>query len=97
MLVKRKEWLQKVADNVSIINREDSLQRIAAMPEDERKSFVKGIVRELRKKQGLKDEPLTTGSIAGMSADPQPLFSNSSGGKGEWYFYNPSGRQKGQG
>ena len=96
MLVKRKEWLQKVADNVSIINREDSLQRIAAMPEDERKSFVKGIVRELRKKQGLKDEPLTTGSIAGMSADPQPLFSNSSGGKGEWYFYNPSGRQKGQ-
>jgi hypothetical protein len=96
MLTNRKTWLQKVADNLAIINREDSLQRIAAMPEDQRRSFVRSVVRDLRRKQGLKDEPLTTGSIAGMPTEPQSLFSNSGGGKGDWYFYNAASKQKGQ-
>src|SRR5262249_16844226 len=52
----RKEMLGKIAAAIETIEREDSLQRIAAMPENERKDFVKKIVRQLRKQQGLKDE-----------------------------------------
>lgn len=96
LLETRKIWLGKIADNLDIIDREDSLQRIAAMPEDERKSFVKNIVRELRRKQGLKDESFTTGSIAGMPAVAPSLFDNNSSSKGEWYFYNTASKQKGQ-
>jgi hypothetical protein len=95
MLSMRKEWLGKIASGIAIINAEDSLQRIASLAEDERKAFVKSLVRDLRRKQGLKDEPLTTGSVAGFPQEPQPLFSNSSG-KGEWYFYNAASKQKGQ-
>jgi len=99
MLGLRKIWLEKVALALETINREDSLQRIAAMSEDERKSFVRAVVRDLRKKQGLKDEPLTTGSLAGMPTDQPSLFGgsgSSGGGKGEWYFYNAASKQKGQ-
>jgi hypothetical protein len=99
MLGIRKNWLEKVALSLEIINREDSLQRLAAMDEDARKSFVRDVVRDLRKKQGLKDEPLTTGSIAGMPTDQPSLFGgsgSSSSGKGEWYFYNAASKQKGQ-
>ncbi len=96
MLIERKVWLQKIADNIDIVNREDSLQRIAAMSEDARKSFIKNLVRELRKKQGLKDEPLTTGSLAAIPAAAPGLFPNTGSGKGEWYFYNAANKQRGQ-
>jgi hypothetical protein len=96
LLETRKTWLKRIADNLDLIEHEDSLQRIAAMPETERRSFVKNIVRDLRRKQGLKDEPLTTGSIAGMPANVPSLFDNGNSGKGEWYFYNGASKQKGQ-
>jgi tetratricopeptide (TPR) repeat protein len=94
MLSKRKEWLGKIAGNLETVEQEDSLQRIAAMSEVERKSFVKNRVRQLRRKEGLKDEPLTTGSLA-LSTDAPSLFSSTGSGKGEWYFYNTASKQKG--
>jgi hypothetical protein len=48
--------LNKLASNLEVIERQDSLLRIAAMPENERKDFVKKIVKDLRKSQGLKGE-----------------------------------------
>ena len=58
----KKKSLGLIAGNLEIIERQDSLQHIAAMPEDERKDFVKKLVKQLRKQQGLKDEPSSTGS-----------------------------------
>ena len=91
----RKRSLEILATNMEIIERQDSLQRIALMPEDERRDFIKKIVKQLRKAQGLKDEgPLTTGS-----AFTNPVPSNFFPGnetKGEWYFYNASSRTRGQ-
>ena len=52
----RKEILGKLAMQLDIISRQDSLQRIAAMPEDERKEFVKKILKQLQKKQGIKED-----------------------------------------
>ncbi len=93
-LTARKKTLGILATNMEIMERQDSLQRIAAMPEEERKEFVKKLVKELRKKQGLKDEPLTTGSSIITPTIPN-LFD---GGptKGEWYFYNANSRTRGQ-
>lgn len=91
----RKDILAKLANNSEVIERQDSLQRIAAMPEDERKSFIKKLVRKLRKEQGLKDEGVvTTKNFPSKQEAPPSLFADNSK-KGEWYFYNKTSRQKG--
>ncbi len=51
----RKPSLDTIAANFLIINREDSLQRIAAMPIDERALFLKNKLKKLRKEKGLKE------------------------------------------
>ncbi len=91
----RKKMLGSLATNIEILERQDSLQRIAALPEDERKDFVKKLVRQLRKLQGLKDEtppsassPFATSTTANLFPSAQP--------KGEWYFYNAATRPRGQ-
>jgi hypothetical protein len=88
----RKTILGKIAANIEIIERQDSLQRIAGLSEEERKDVVKKMVRQLRKQQGLKDEGTSTGST--LAQQPPPLFPTNEG-KGEWYFYNTTSRQKG--
>ncbi len=89
----KKKSLGLIASNLEIIERQDSLQHIAAMPEDDRKDFVKKMVKQLRKQQGLKDESTTIGSPFTTPTIPS-LFPTSS--KGEWYFYNTSFRSRGQ-
>jgi len=88
----KKEMLKLIAGSISIIERQDSLQRIAAMPEDERTDFVKKLVRQLRRQQGLKDENLPGVSVPSSAQDD--IFATSTS-KGEWYFYNQSLRSKG--
>jgi len=87
----------RIADDIEVVERQDSVQKIAAMPEDERKDFVKKLARQIRKEQGLKEEP---GILVPIGNNPQQqqqqtdLFNTSS--KGEWYFYNAALRIKGQ-
>lgn len=93
-LTKRKELLGNLAQNMEIVERQDSLQRIAGLSEDERKEFVKKIVRQLRKQQGLKDEgPLTTGSS--MPTSNIPTLFPTDQPKGEWVLYDPVFRARG--
>ena len=94
----RKNALSKIVDAITKIEREDSLQHIAAMPAAERDALIKKILKRLRKEQGLKDD----GSYSGgdiipfgnnnNQATPDLFASNS---KGEWYFYNSSLKSKG--
>jgi outer membrane protein assembly factor BamD (BamD/ComL family) len=96
-LVKRKEVLGKIATQIEIIGRQDSLQKIAAMSEDERKDFVRKIVRQIRKQQGLKDETPAVLVPIGSLLPGQPDIFAANTSKGEWYFYNASLRTKGLG
>lgn len=94
----RKESLIKIADAISKIEREDSLQRIALLTPAEREDYVKKLLRKLRKEKGYKDD--------GGGQDNQPLlpFNNNqppadlfalNNSKGEWYFNNASLKSKG--
>ena len=90
----KKEMLGRMAMQVETIKRQDSLQRIAALPEEERKQFVTKLLKELRKQAGLKEnsnEPLTSG----FGPTQLDIFSMTQSSKGEWYFYNTALRAKG--
>lgn len=93
-ITSRKKTAGDMANNMEVIQRQDSLQRIAAMPEAERRDLVRKIVRQLRKQQGLKDEANTTGPITPIvPKDPPALFPTST--KGDWAFSNAASKQKG--
>ncbi|RYF86221.1 MAG: hypothetical protein EON98_04320 [Chitinophagaceae bacterium] len=90
----RKPGLQIVAENTRVVERQDSLQRIAAMPQEERDDYIKKLVKRLRKQQGLKEEAApTAGSQNPTSPQATELFSGQS--KGDWYFYNTDSRARG--
>jgi len=93
----RKQILIKLITQLDIVERQDSLQKIAAMPEEERKDFIKKLVRQIRKEKGLKEDaaasPTILVPIGGQKGDQDDLFTNSS--KGDWYFYNATLKTKG--
>ena len=97
----KKVVLAMIVSQLDIIRRQDSLQRIAAMPEAERKALIKKLVRTLRKKQGLKgdeeQQDLAGNAAVGMNNNdkPPPDLFNSTNDKGDWYFSNPSLKSKG--
>jgi len=100
LITSRKAILSDLLLNMENIRVEDSLQKIADMPEVERNAYLKSQVRKLRKEKGLKEEEaVTNGTTSAASTDNQEnqavdLFATNNG-KGEWYFYNAS--QKAQG
>ena len=84
----RKDMLGRLATQAYVVLRQDSLQRIATLPEKEREDYIKKLVRQLRRQQGLREEGTTSGNITApiTAAGQTDLFGASN--KGEWYFYN---------
>lgn len=95
--MERKNMLQLVSQQIGIVDRQDSLQRIAALPEEEREEFIRKMVKQLRRQQGLKEEERTATPFPGNETPnaPSDLF-NTANQKGEWYFYNAALRTKGE-
>jgi tetratricopeptide (TPR) repeat protein len=92
----RKGMLGILAAPTAVIYRQDSLQRIAGLPEAERDAYIKKLVKQLRRQQGLReDEPNAAALNNPQAAQSQAaeLFTNAP--KGEWYFSNPSLKAKG--
>lgn len=93
----RKEVLTVLGTQLLVIQRQDSLQKLAALPEAQRNALLKKQLRALRKQNGLaEEESASTGS--------QPFFPNSNQGpadlfgasnSGDWYFYNNGLKAKG--
>lgn len=96
LFMERKSMLEIVARNIDIVERQDSLLRIANLPEEERNDWVRKMVKQLRRQQGLKeDEKGTTPFPTNETPANIDLFSTTAP-KGEWYFYNTALRTKGE-
>ncbi|MEO6489867.1 MAG: tetratricopeptide repeat protein [Ferruginibacter sp.] len=98
MITARKNTLNNIVAQIDIIAREDSLQRIANMPAAERDAFIRKLLKDHRKQNGLKDEDNSAGggtliTFGNKSNEPIDLFAAPS--KGEWYFYNASLKSRG--
>ena len=100
LIATRRSILGELLAHMENIRVEDSLQKIADMPEEQRNSYLKSMVKKLRKEKGLKEEEAaSTGSVAGARANNQDnvavdLFAVNNS-KGEWYFYNTSLKAQG--
>ena len=94
----RRNALAKIVEHFYIIEREDSLQSIAAMPPGDRDAFLKKLSKRLRKERGIKD---TLSDYSNSAADyfdtknAAPDLFSVTDTKADWYFYNPSLKSKG--
>jgi tetratricopeptide (TPR) repeat protein len=95
----RRNALSKIVEKISAIQREDSLQMIAAMPQAQRDAFVKKLSKKLRKAKGLKEEDIVSTepllSFDNNKDAPTDLFASTGKNTGEWYFYNSGVKAKG--
>ena len=87
----RATTLTKLSKEILIIDTEDSLQRIARMPEITRKEFINNLIEKVLKKEDQQREAdakskQNTSNIGYNINNRQNLNAFS----GEWYFYNPS-------
>jgi len=96
LIQERKTALLKIADAITNIEKEDSLQRIAVMQTAEREDYVRKILRKLRKDRGYKDDGGGSAPVNPFASGQQniDLFS-ANNSKGEWYFNNNSLRSRG--
>ncbi|WP_298740111.1 tetratricopeptide repeat protein [uncultured Chitinophaga sp.] len=106
----RKAVLGDVADRVTAIQREDSLQWIAAMPETSRQAFLEQMAANIRK-AAEEDRRKAAKALAGQEEDNNSFnnalaMNNPFGGngprngantndQGDWYFYNNASKASG--
>ena len=80
----------------NVISVQDSLLKLADMPEEERAALVKKLSNQLRKKMGLAEESANTGiesnSAFNKENETTNLFATTSS---TWYFYEPNIRASG--
>lgn len=93
--MERAPLVRQIADNLNEINRQDSLQLIAKMPDAERTAFIKKTLRQLLKAQGIKDadaeafiNPAVQSSGDDLAAPQQNTIGTNNASNGEWYFNN---------
>lgn len=91
----KKGPLKKIALALIAVNREDSLQRIASLPETERILFLKTLLKRLRKEKGIKetDNETSFGSAINNSVSAD-LFGADNLNTG-FYFTNNNLKTKG--
>ena len=95
----RKNALAVVVGNINIIEREDSLQAIAAMSPADRDAFLKKLSKKLMKEKGIKEsDSLYSNPAADYFTNKnssRDIFGNVNSTNGEWYFYNTTLKSQG--
>jgi len=88
-LVKRTANLTNLVTNLQVYTTEDSLQRLAALPEYERNTIIDRVIKEILEKERLAAEEASRRSqelaFLGQNSREQEQQAG-----GNWYFYNPS-------
>ncbi|NQU86173.1 MAG: hypothetical protein HQ541_10475, partial [Mariniphaga sp.] len=83
--------LTRLVDNIFMVEREDSLQKVALMDEPDRNSLIDKLIREERdrQEQAKLDASSGTGNSSFYRANRYRLGLGQSQAGSGWYFYNP--------
>lgn len=108
-LSRRSQVLDELVPHTEAIHLQDSLQALAAMPEDQRNTAIDRVIEALRKKEreerrrqqdmeaeqqnGGQEAVQGTGNLLGQNTSNM----QTQGGQGQWYFYNPMAVSQGKG
>ncbi len=88
----KKKSLDKVVKNMNIISKEDSLQKIARMSEDDRDIFLNNMLQEEKKqalaKKKLEEEKKALALSTPINNQNTNLSASSNNNGSTWYFYN---------
>lgn len=99
LVTTRKDVLTEVAKRIQLIHDEDSLQRIAALPPDQREVFLAKRVATIRNEKNAPakkgEEPQQFQSYNNNNRYNNPSSPNSNGEAGDWYFYNVGSKSTG--
>ena len=88
----RASGLKRLARELNTIQREDSLQKLALMPANDRNAYINKIIADLKEKEAriLAAENAEKASQNYFrSQQSRQQFSVTSGDQNLWYFYNP--------
>lgn len=96
----RSKMLTNLVDQLNIIAREDSLQKLALLPEGERKKLVADAVFKKEQEEEEKKAGTTSGNPANQlnnqpNTNTSQLQNPLQGVSLSWYFYNPTTRATG--
>ncbi len=94
----RKKTLASIVTQMNIINREDSLQAIAAMTDADRNAYLKKLSRKLMKQKGAKEEAQAYANEASAFFKSQDATYGMGGNmspSGAWYFYDNAMKSNG--
>lgn len=96
----RSKMLTNLVDQLNIIAREDSLQKLALLPEGERKKLVADAVFKKEQEEEEKKAGTTSGNQANQlnnqpTTNTAQLQNPLQGVSFSWYFYNPTTRATG--
>ena len=96
-LKRKTETLTDLVINLQVIHREDSLQKLAAMPEDERNRIIDEMISQLiLEEQQRKLEELERRENPNLFDSPDRQMTSVTGPKeGRWYFYNTAALSNG--
>lgn len=91
MFKTRSQNLNAVVSQLTIIQTEDSLQKVAAMSENERNKYITSIINEIiqSENEGRPSEYADRFNI-GQYYENQMRFQDNIEQEGKWYFYNQS-------
>lgn len=96
-LTERSATLKKLVTQLLIVEREDSLQMVAAMEPEAREDFIRKAMRSHRKSTGQKEEDPAAGktliTFNNTKDGPVDLFAAPE--KGDWYFNNNNLKSRG--
>lgn len=94
--LKKQTTLSRLIENLDIISHQDSIQKIALMPENERNAFIDQIIRELEEDERIQQqleaknnaESLFLNGQNGSLNSANAYNQNQQNQAGKWYFYN---------
>ncbi|MRG47232.1 tetratricopeptide repeat protein [Chitinophaga sp. SYP-B3965] len=99
LVTTRKDVLTEVAKRIQLIHDEDSLQRIAALPADQREKLLAQRVVIIRNEKNAPpkkgEDPQQFQAYNNNNRYNNPSSPNSNGEAGDWYFYNVGSKSTG--
>ncbi|MCF8369585.1 MAG: tetratricopeptide repeat protein [Bacteroidales bacterium] len=82
-------YLTELVDNLIIVKTEDSLQKVASMPEEQRMALIDKIIEDVKKEEERQKELEEIAALNASSGSSSTTGINTGpAGSGGWYFYN---------